>query len=231
MSHATAPQGPAGPATPGYETRTGPIFGHGEGMRLRALKDRLQYHDPDGEAERAGIPPAAWPLFGMLWPSGEALAGVMGRFDFLGKRILEVGCGLALASMVAHRRGADVTASDAHPLAGPFLVENLLLNSLPAMKYQPGNWSGANPALGLFDVIIGSDVLYDRGQPAVLSAFIERHSEPAVEVMIMDPERGNQPAFSRHMVALGFDHSIRKMIALPDGTAYRGRLHTYTRGA
>lgn len=111
----------------------------------------------------------------------------MQTFELEGKRILELGCGLALASLVIHRRGGDITASDCHPLAAAFLLENLKLNDLPAMKYQAGNWSRLNPLLTRFDLIIGSDVLYDREQPQVLSQFIELHANPDVEVLIIDP--------------------------------------------
>jgi len=53
------------------------------------------------------------------------------------------GCGLALASPVAHRRGADVTASDCHPLAQAFLLENLRLNDLAPLSYRCDQWDGS----------------------------------------------------------------------------------------
>lgn len=218
---------PLAPA--GYLTRLETVHGKGADIVLRLLRDRQQYHDPDGEAERAGIPPASWPLFGLMWPSGQVLAGVMASFEIAGKRILEVGCGLALASLTLHRRGGDITASDCHPLAAAFLAENLRLNGLPPMKYQPANWSQTCPALGRFDLIIGSDVLYDRGQPEALSLFIDRHAESSVEVVVTDPDRGNQPAFNRRMVALGFSHRATRVLALPDGQAFKGQVHRYHR--
>ena len=149
--------------------------------------------------------------------------------DVAGKRVLEVGCGLALASLVIHRRGGDVTASDAHPLGGVFLAENLRLNDLPTMKYVTGNWGRANPGLGLFDLIIGSDLLYDRDQPKALSDFIDLHSAPTVEVVIVDPDRGNHSHFTRHMQGLGYRHSEERIHQLPDGVAYKGRIHSYQR--
>jgi predicted nicotinamide N-methyase len=171
-------------------------------------------------------------LFGLLWPSGRVLAQAMLTFELEGKRILEVGCGLALASLVVHRRGGDVTASDCHPLAGAFLLENLRLNGLPAMKYQTGDWLRKNPGLGLFDLIIGSDVLYDREQPEALSQFIDRHSATSVEVLIADPDRGNQSRFKRKMGVLGYSHSEERVASLPgDGGAYKGRLHSYRRSS
>ena len=217
------------PVLAGFLTRLETVRGNGADILLRLLHDRQQYHDPDGDAERAGIPPASWPLFGLLWPSSQALAGVMASCEIKGKRILEVGCGLALASLTLHRRGGDITATDCHPLVATFLDENLRLNGLPQMKYQAANWSEVCPALGCFDLIIGSDVLYDRGQPEVLSQFIDRHSDRTVAVVIVDPDRGNQPAFKRRMVALGFSHSATRVLALPDGQAYKGQVHRYDR--
>lgn len=219
---------PAGPAL-GYQVKLETVSGAGADITLRSLLDRIQYHDPEGEAGRAGIPEAAWPLFGLLWPSGEVLAGAMASFQLQGKRVLEVGCGLAVASLVIHRRGGDVTASDAHPLAELFLGENLRLNRLPAMKYRRGSWAQANPGLGLFDLIIGSDVLYDRDQPEALSQFIDRHSETDVEVLIVDPDRGNQGSFTRKMGVLGYSHSCDKVHSRPDGSHYKGRMHRYRR--
>ena len=211
-----------------YLLKIEPVSGIGAELQLRCLLDRQQYHDPLGEAGREGISSSAWPIFGMLWPSGRVLAHAMLTYPLDGKRILELGCGLALASLVLHRRGGDVTASDCHPLAGEFLRENLLLNQLPAMKYQSGNWARSNPLLGRFDVIIGSDVLYDRGQPQVLAQFIEQHAQPDAQVLIVDPDRGNRAAFNREMAARGYSHSETRIAALPgEGGKYKGRLLKY----
>jgi predicted nicotinamide N-methyase len=180
-------------------------------------------------AEQAGISSAAWPLFGLLWPSGHVLAHAMLAYEMEGKRILELGCGLGLASLVLHRRGGNITASDNHPLAAAFLQENLRLNQLPAMKYEVGNWAQRNPALGLFDLIIGSDVLYDREQPEAVSQFVHAHSASDVQVLIVDPNRSNQAGFSRKMGLLGYSHTATRITALPDGSAYKGQIHRFTR--
>ena len=146
--------------------------------------------------------------------------------------MLELGCGLALASLVVHRRGGDITASDCHPMAADFLLENLKLNHLPAMKYQLANWSRSNPLLPRFDLIIGSDVLYDREQPNTLSQFIALHARPCAEVLIVDPDRGNRTSFNRKMEALGFSHSQTRISELlGSGEAYKGRVLRYFRGA
>jgi len=193
-----------------------------------------------------GISSAAWPIFGLLWPSGAHLAARLAlrpvRSD---ERILEVGCGLALASLVGHRRGADVTASDRHPLAERFLEENLRLNHLGPIKYRHGDWSAPEspperdsasaPFIlrGQYDLIIGSDLLYERDADAALAGFIARHASPAGEVWIVDPDRGNRPVFNRQMAGEGFllrEERLDSPAAL-GVAAYKGRLLVYQRAA
>ena len=230
---------------PGYQTQETRVEITGTAaLQIRSLLDRQQYSDPLGAAARLGISPATWPLFGMLWPSGAHLAARLAAHLAAhglqpGQRILEVGCGLALASLVAHRCGADITASDCHPLAAEFLRANLALNGLGPMKYRHGEWDGTLEGGALqesvskrYDLIIGSDVLYDRDASTALAGFIGRHATPDSEVWIVDPERGNRPAFTRLMSAQGYALAQTRldMPATAVEPAYRGRLLTYRRG-
>ncbi len=234
---------------PGYQTQQESIAISGVAdLLIRSLLDRQQFADPLGEASRLGISSAAWPMFGLLWPSGAHLAAQLAlRPVTPGERILEIGCGLALASLVAHRRGADVTASDCHPLAAAFLLENLRLNHLLPMKYRHGRWgapwppvpglppeSSAMPVVGQFDLIIGSDLLYERDAAGVLATFISRHAADRAEVWIVDPDRGNRPAFNRQMAGQGFEMREERLGDALQATvslqpAYKGRLLVYRR--
>ena len=232
--------------TPGYDTKEERIAVSGaQDLTIRSLLDRQQFFDPSGEAERRGISSATWPLFGLLWPSGAQLAARIAlRPVRAGERILEVGCGLALASLVGHRRGADVTASDCHPMAAAFLRHNLRLNGLAPMPFRYGEWAlpragsargrtlGGRTVTGRFDLIIGSDLLYERDEQATLAGFIGRHSKPAAEVWIVDPDRGNRPAFNRQMAALGFALREERLDvpAAAGAPAYKGRILVYRRG-
>jgi predicted nicotinamide N-methyase len=227
---------------PGYRTKQERISIAGvDDLVIRSLLDRRQFADPDGAAERLGISSAAWPLFGLLWPSGAMLAARLGaRPVTAGERILEVGCGLALASLVGHRRGADVTASDRHPLTALFLDENLRLNGLLPMKYLHGDWDAAAAAVdadaqaaapGRFDLIVGSDLLYERDAGGALAGFVGRHAKASCEVWIVDPDRSNRPAFNRRMAAEGFTRHEERLdtAASASGEAYKGRLLVYHR--
>ena len=232
--------------TPGYDTKEERIAVSGApDLTIRSLLDRQQFFDPSGEAERRGISSATWPLFGLLWPSGAQLAARIAKRPVrAGERILEVGCGLALASLVGHRRGADITASDCHPMAAAFLRNNLRLNGLAPMPFRYGEWAlpragslrdrtlGGRTVTGRFDLIIGSDLLYERDEQATLAGFIGRHSKPAAEVWIVDPDRGNRPAFNRQMAALGFALREERLdVPAAEGVpAYKGRILVYRRG-
>ncbi len=232
---------------PGYKTKQERIEIDGVAeLTIRSLLDRQQFFDPFGEADRRGISSATWPLFGLLWPSGLHLATRLAlRPVRAGERILEIGCGLALASLVGHRRGADITASDCHPLAADFLRRNLRLNDLPPMQFRYGDWAarqtrrlrnrtlGGRIVRGRFDLLIGSDLLYERDGHSILAGFIGRHAAPAAEVWIVDPDRGNRPAFNRQMTALGFSRREERLDtpAGSAGAAYKGRMLIYLRGA
>ncbi len=201
-------------------------------MQIRSLLDKQQFSDPFGLALAAGISSATWPLFGLVWPSAQKLADLMQTWELKGKRVLELGCGLALASLVVHRREGNVTASDCHPLTELFLKANLRLNALPPLPYETGNWGRINLGLGQFDLLIASDVLYERNHPAQLSGFIQEHAADGAEVLIVDPNRGNRSAFHRDMARMGFSVTELLMIEpLQDLSRYRGRLLHYKRDA
>lgn len=215
---------------PGYQVKHETFALGATDFSIRSLLDKQQFADPHGLAEAAGISSSAWPLFGLVWPSARILADAMQTQDIAGKRILEIGCGLALASLVLHRRHGDITASDCHPLAPAFLLENLRLNNLPTLKYQAGNWGRDNPDLGQFDLIIASDVLYERDQPDTLSQFIGLHAAAQATVIIVDPDRGNRNPFCRKMVALGFVCSLQRAARNQrTGEPYKGHVLTFQR--
>ncbi len=231
----------------GYEVKqeTIAIEGHAP-LHIRSLLDKQQFSDADGAAARMGISSAAWPIFGLLWPSGQQLAMRMAAHALIAnERILEIGCGLGLASLVAHRRGANITASDCHPLAVAFLRENEALNALVPMPYRHGFWSsaemcGSDPieqteprVQGRYDLIIGSDILYERDDSGALPWFIAQHANPGAQIWIVDPDRANRAAFTRQMSGIGMNASEIRLDSqrVADTPAYKGRLLTYRSAA
>jgi predicted nicotinamide N-methyase len=121
-----------------------------------------------------------------------------------GKRILEVGCGIALASMVLNQRLADITATDYHPETEGFLDYNTSLNNAPKIPFIRAEWNNTDNSLGVFDIIIGSDLLYERDHADMLSKFINRHAKKDCDVIIVDPRRGNHSSFTKKMKNFNF---------------------------
>ena len=179
-------------------------------IHVRTLRDKQQYLDVDGIAEKLGIPDGIWSLFGVLWPSGEVLAHLMSSYEIEGKKILEVGCGIGLSSLVLNHRLADITATDHHPEAGAFLLKNVALNSGKKIPFTRTGWGDINSGLGLFDLVIGSDLLYENGQVELLAGFINAHVKPHCEVILVDPGRSYHGRFSKKMVTLGYSHQYKK---------------------
>lgn len=231
----------------GYLTKQESIAVSGvDDLLIRSLLDNNQFHDPLDEALNLGISSAMWPLFGLLWPSGARMAARMAQRPVTAERILEIGCGLALSSLVAHRRGANVTASDCHPLTHAFLDQNTRLNNLRPIPYRHGLWGTAalredglpvltqahdSPLSGLFDLIIGSDILYERDDEGTLAHFINAHAASHSEIWVIDPNRGNRAAFHKHMARVGFAMHEQVLDQAPLGLepAYKGRMLTYSR--
>ncbi len=180
---------------------------NGVDIHLRTLRDNQEFSDDEGIAEALGISSSTWPLFGIVWPSGEVLAHLMSDFNIKGKRILEVGCGIALSSHVLNHRHADITATDYHPEAGNFLQQNTELNHENDIPFVRTGWADEATDLGTFDLIIGSDLLYEQEHAALLSEFLDQHAKEHCEVIIIDPGRGKHARFSKLMVALGFTHT------------------------
>lgn len=198
-------------------------------IHLRTLRDNQEFSDDDGEAEALGISSATWPLFGIVWPSAQVLAHLMNDFDIKGKRILEVGCGIALSSLLLNQRHADITATDYHPEAGNFLQENTELNHNLNIPFVRTGWGDEETDLGTFDLIIGSDLLYERGHAELLSHFLDQHANEHCEIIIVDPGRGHHARFSKLMVGLGYTHKQSRpentddylIKALPKGQVLR----------
>ncbi|GAB1466085.1 MULTISPECIES: class I SAM-dependent methyltransferase [Aliarcobacter] len=200
-------------------------------IHLRTLKDKQQFSDKDKKAEDLGISSATWSLFGVVWPSSEVLANFIFDYDFKNKRILEVGCGIGLSSLILNRLNADITATDYHPEAEKFLDINTELNKDDEIPFVRTCWSNEyQEELGKFDLIIGSDLLYERDHAVLLSNFINAHANDKAMVILVNPNRGYQSKFTKQMETFGFSFSFIE----PKNTdfleePYKGKIFKYSR--
>ncbi|MFP8965048.1 class I SAM-dependent methyltransferase [Pokkaliibacter sp. CJK22405] len=201
-------------------------------IHVCTLRDTQEFFDPDGKAEKLGISSASWPLFGVIWPSSMVLAHHMATYDIANKRILEVGCGMALSSLLLKKLNADITATDHHPEVETFLERNSLLNEGESIAFERIDWAEKQNKLGRFDLIIGSDLLYEDAHVELLSGFIRDHANPTCEVILVDPGRGRKTLLSKQLLLQGFD-SVHSKPAHTDYLTedFQGYILTFKREA
>ncbi|WJG07880.1 methyltransferase domain-containing protein [Aliiglaciecola sp. LCG003] len=173
-------------------------------IHMCTLRDNQEFHDPIGIAEKLGISSASWPIFGIIWPSSLVLAHFILDYQTDSKRILEVGCGMALTSLLLNKQLTDITATDYHPEVQTFLQRNTLLNGDKTIAFEQVDWAAKSDNLGLFDLIIGSDLLYEDEHIDLLASFIAAHANPTCEVIIVDPGRGRKNKLTTKMIDYGF---------------------------
>ena len=138
------------------------------------------------------------PYWATPWPSGAVLAGALAEAPPApGARVLELGCGLGLPSIVAARTGADVLATDGSSDAVAFAAHSLALNELAGEVAQV-DWSAQADALaarGPWDLVLGADVLYLKANVAAALALLPRLIAPGGEIRIADPRRAGARDF------------------------------------
>ena len=108
------------------------------------------------------------PYFGVLWEAGIGLTQHLSKLDLKKKKILEIGCGLALPSFLVTKMGGNIIATDFHSDVPLFLELNQKNNQI-YFPYKVMNWRNEieriRTDLGLFDLVIGSDILYESQHP------------------------------------------------------------------
>jgi predicted nicotinamide N-methyase len=159
------------------------------GGDLRLLQPEEAAELPDAGGEWAPLVPYAF----VLWRSGLALAHELAGASLAGSRVVELGCGLAVPSLVAARAGATVLATDEDDEALPLVERNARENGT-SVETACVDW--ANPgglvARGPFDLVLAADVLYERSGVDQLLALLPRLGR---EVLLADPGRPAATAF------------------------------------
>jgi len=176
-------------------------------------------HPPDAEeliSEEAFEREEFLPYWAELWPSAIALAQVVAGRELAGARVLELGCGLGLPSVVAALRGADVLATDWSEEALSVCELNAVRNGAVVQTTRLA-WADAPPPGAPWDIVLGADLLYERRNVDQLLALL-----PALgsEVLLADPGR---PALNAFLDGAAASWEIEKQPAaeLPRGAVYR----------
>jgi predicted nicotinamide N-methyase len=159
------------------------------------------------------------PYWAEVWPASTALAGLAATLDGSGKRALELGCGVGLVTIGALRAGFDVLATDYYEDALLFARRNGLRATGREPRTRHVDWRAFPPDLGRFDVVLASDVLYEREYATLVADAIVASLAPGGVALVADPGRTALLSFVTACEQRGCTVGIRARVPWTDGTA------------
>jgi predicted nicotinamide N-methyase len=157
----------------------------------------LRILQPDDSAELPDDAAIEWapvvPYWSVLWRSGLAMAREVDVAEVDGLRVVELGCGLAATSIAAARRGAEVLATDIDPEGLALAERNAHANGVQ-IATAVIDWAAPEALVdaGPFDLVLASDVLYERASVGLLLSLLPRLAPHA---WVADPGRPPSGAF------------------------------------
>ena len=165
------------------------------------------------------------PYWAELWPSGVALARALDGRVAAGARVLELGCGLAVPSIVAALGGGRVLATDWSPEAVAFAEQNARRNGA-RLETAVVSWTGAESLVerGRWDAVVASDLLYEDRNAAPLASLLSRLVDERGRILLADPGR---PAARTFLDRAAADWRIQRLA--PDAEHPRVELYELTR--
>jgi predicted nicotinamide N-methyase len=157
------------------------------------------------------------PYWAELWPSALVLARHVAALDGTGRSLLELGCGVGLVATAASQAGFDVTATDYYADALLFTSVNVATNSGREPAVRDLDWRALPHGLRRFDVIVASDVMYERHYPSLIAGVIAAALAPEGIALIADPGRVAAPHLPAESMARGLTVRERVQVPFVDG--------------
>ena len=156
------------------------------------------YHPRNADAlisEEDFVADERLPYWADIWPSSRVLAEHVVGMQADRRRLLELGCGAGLVSVAAAIAGFDVTASDYYEDALRFTALNVLVNTGVLIETREADWRRFPHDMGRFDLVVASDVLYEREYATLVASAIDRTLLGRGTARIADPGRLAAPEF------------------------------------
>lgn len=157
------------------------------------------------------------PYWADLWPSARVLAAALLREAGRGRTLLELGCGLGLATIAAMEAGFDVTATDYYDDALHMTRANAARATGREPQVRMVNWRTWPDDFGPFDVVIAADVLYEKEYALLVPQCLARGLAPGGEAIVADPGRLALPAFLEALGPAGLVLHDRTRVPFEDG--------------
>lgn len=157
------------------------------------------------------------PYWAELWPSARMLGGQVMAMAGGGRRLIELGAGSGLVTTCAALAGFDVTATDYYEDATRFARLNAWRNARASIAGIMVDWRAMSAELGKFEVVLASDVLYERPYGGLVAAAIATVLADEGVAIVADPGRVGRESFLEALAANGLALRSRREIGYVDG--------------
>lgn len=157
------------------------------------------------------------PYWADIWPSARVLAAFIIEQRGGGRSLLELGCGAGLVATAAAVAGFRVCATDYYEDALRFTTFNVAANTGELPETRLVDWRALPTDLGRFDVVVGSDVLYERAYGELVARAIDVILARGGEAVIADPGRIAAGEFVKDTAKRGLRVAEQRRIPFADG--------------
>ena len=190
-----------------YETDTSDLTIRDRHFRFFTPKSLDKFIDPDDIFQN-------FPLWSKIWEASIILSDYLSRIPVdPEKRFLEIGCGMGVIGVVASAFGHRVTMTEYNPDALNFARANASANLSAddtGLEITELDW-GKPQVEGLFDYIIGSEVIYKEKDYQPILKLFKTFLKPSGEIILAEGVRKTSMEFFRQMSEL-FDITAKKKI-------------------
>jgi ETFB lysine methyltransferase len=161
------------------------------------------------------------PYWADIWPASRQLAATLLKEHGAGRTLLELGCGVGLATVAAIDAGFTVTSTDYYEDALHVTRANAARNVGVEPATRMVNWREWPEDIGTFDVVIGADVIYEAEYSTLVARCMSRALRRGGVGIIADPGRIALAGFLDALPGVGLAVADQQSMPLQDGEVIR----------
>jgi len=167
-----------------YETEAAEIVINGKKFRILLPRYLDRFINPTDVLHD-------FPLWAKIWKASWVLSGYLAELPpDVNQRLLEIGAGVGLVSIVAATFGHQITMTEYNSDALNFARANACLNNCLDLPIKKLDWN--HPRLkDQFDLIVAAEVIYDEASFAPLIRLFKSNLKPEGEIILASEIRAS----------------------------------------
>jgi predicted nicotinamide N-methyase len=192
-----------------YDTTTSELVINGRKFQMLLPKDLTRFINTRDVFHE-------FPLWAKVWPASWVLADYLAEMPVASaKKIIEIGAGTGLVSIVAASFGHNITLTESNPDALQFVRANALVNGCPQLPIRELDWNRPQFQESV-DYIVASEVTYKKEDLQPLLSLFNRWLNPDGEVLLAGEMRRVSKDFYQQLET-GFKIRVQKKILRSSG--------------